>query len=29
MKSREIEIFNIEIIDFSYPKLELKAEVQA
>lgn len=29
LNSREIEIFNIEILDFSYPKLELKAEVSA
>lgn len=29
LKSREIEIFSIEIIDFSYPFLTLKAEVSA
>jgi tRNA pseudouridine55 synthase len=29
MKSREITIFNIEILDFEYPILTLKAEVSA
>ncbi len=29
MKSREVEIFNIEILDFEYPKLSLKAKVSA
>lgn len=29
MKSREINIFNIEILDFEYPELTLKAEVSA
>lgn len=29
MKSRKITIFNIEIINFNYPELELKAEVSA
>jgi tRNA U55 pseudouridine synthase TruB len=29
MKTREITIFNIEILDYSYPSLSLKAEVSA
>gem|GEM_PF-4084736 len=29
MKVRETEIFEIEILDFSYPKLSLKAKVSA
>ena len=29
MKSREVEIFSIKILDFSYPKLKLEAEVSA
>ena len=29
MKSRQVEIFNIEILDFNYPKLILKSEVSA
>ena len=29
MKAREINIFNIEVLNFNYPKLELKAEVSA
>ena len=29
LKSREVEIFNIKILDFSYPELFLKAEVSA
>lgn len=29
MKSRQVEIFNIEILNFNYPELTLKAEVSA
>jgi tRNA U55 pseudouridine synthase TruB len=29
MKSREVTIFNIEIQDFNYPSLSLKAKVSA
>jgi tRNA pseudouridine55 synthase len=29
MKSREVTIFNIEILDYSYPSLSIKAEVSA
>ncbi len=29
MKSREVEVFNIEILEFNYPQLFLKAEVSA
>ena len=29
MKVREVEIYSMEILDYSYPKLTLKAEVEA
>jgi hypothetical protein len=29
MKSRDVEILSIEILDFNYPELSLKAEVSA